>query len=167
MPEKLPALLIDPLLPADWTEAAKIYRQGIATGAATFETEVPSWEEFDRRHLPFGRLAARRAGQLLGWAALSPVSTRYAYRGVAEGSLYVHADAARQGIGASLLKALVAESEAGGIWTLTAVVFAENLASRAMLRKSGFREVGYRERIAALHGVWHDTVLYERRSPTL
>jgi L-amino acid N-acyltransferase YncA len=155
---------IEPMQPADWPAVRTIYLEGIATGNATFETEAPEWERWDASHLPVCRLVARRDGQVVGWAALSPVSGRCAYGGVAEVSVYVAAAARGQGIGNALLAALVAESERAGLWTLQAGIFPENVASLALHKACGFREVGRRERIGQMHGVWRDTVLMERRS---
>lgn len=150
--------------PDDWDQVRRIYLEGIATGQATFETESPSWEKWDRSHLPFARLVARDGGEVCGWAALSPASLRAAYAGVAEVSIYVAGEYRNRGIGRSLLERLVVESEQNGIWTLQAVVFAENEATLALHRGCGFREVGCRERIGKLNGQWRDTHLLERRS---
>ncbi len=156
------------LRPDDWAEVRTIFADGIATGMATFETDVPDWEEWDRSHLQHSRLVARSEdGRVAGWAALSPVSDRCAYGGVAEVSVYVGADSRGHGVGKALLDALITESEAAGVWTLQAGMFAENDASIALHEKCGFRVVGVRERLGALHGVWHDVVLMERRSPTV
>lgn len=152
------------LLPSDWEAVSRIYAEGIATGHATFETSVPSWDSWDRDHLAAPRLVARGAGETLGWAALSPVSGRCVYGGVAEVSVYVAAAARGRGVGLSLLEALVAGSEAAGLWTLQAGIFPENEASLAIHRLCGFREVGRRERIGKMGGRWRDVVLLERRS---
>jgi L-amino acid N-acyltransferase YncA len=152
------------LHPQDWPEVRRIFEEGIATGEATFETEAPSWEAWDGSHLPRHRFVAREDDRVAGWAALSPVSARPAYAGVAEVSVYVAEEARGRGVGAALLAALVDSSERGGIWTLQAVPFPENEASVRLHRSAGFREVGRRERIGRLHGVWRDTVLLERRS---
>jgi phosphinothricin acetyltransferase len=157
-------LVIDPLLTADWPDVRAIYLEGIASGLATFETEAPTWEEWDASHLPHSRLAARSNGVLIGWAALSPVSRRRCYAGVAEVSVYVARAAQGQGVGKRLLQALVAESERCGFWMLQGATFAENAASLRLQSSCGFRVVGRRERIGQLHGVWKDTVLMERRS---
>jgi L-amino acid N-acyltransferase YncA len=141
-----------------------IFAQDIETGYATFEASVPTWEEWDKAYLPFCRLVARTEGHVVGWAALTPTSQREAYAGVAEASLYIADEYKRQGVGLALQTALISESEAHGIWTLQAVVFADNAASLALLNRTGFREVGRRERIAKLNGVWRDTILLERRS---
>ena len=152
---------------ADWPDVARIYREGIDSGHATFETEVPSWEGWDAAHLPFARLVALVADEVIGWAALSRVSAREVYSGVAEVSVYVSDKSRGQGIGRVLLEALIKESESNGIWTLQASIFPENAASIRMHQRCGFREVGGRERIAKLRGVWRDTVLLEHRSRAL
>jgi L-amino acid N-acyltransferase YncA len=151
---------------AHWESVRTIYLEGIATGLATFETEAPTWEEWDARHLPFARLIATAEADeaLLGWAALSPVSIRRVYFGVAEVSVYVAANVRGQGVGRVLLQGLVDESEANGIWSLQASIFPENLASLRVHESCGFRVVGVRERIAKLNGLWRDTVILERRS---
>jgi phosphinothricin acetyltransferase len=159
-----PSIEIAALRSSDWESVSRIYAEGIATGHATFETAIPSWEEWDGAHLATPRLVARDAERTLGWAALSPVSGRCVYGGVAEVSVYVAAAARGRGVGRSLLEALVAQSEAAGLWTLQAGVFPENEASLAIHRLCGFREVGRRERIGKLGGVWRDVVLLERRS---
>jgi L-amino acid N-acyltransferase YncA len=148
----------------DWEAARAIYREGIATGNATFETDVPDWEAWDKNHLRACRLVARADGHVVGWAALTPYSSRRAYAGVAGLSIYVSASARGQGIGRALLSALIEASEQAGLWTLQAGIFPENAASLALHRACGFREVGRRERIGRLNGVWRDVVLMERRS---
>ncbi|HEX8847353.1 MAG TPA: GNAT family N-acetyltransferase [Pyrinomonadaceae bacterium] len=150
--------------PADWDRVRAIYLEGISTGEATFETEVPDWERWDASHLKQCRLVAREGERVVGWAALSPVSARHVYRGVAEVSVYVAEVHRGLGAGRRLLEALVACSEGQGIWTLQAGIFAENGASRALHERCGFREVGRRERIGCLKGAWRDVVLFERRS---
>lgn len=147
----------------DWDDVARIYAEGIAT-LATFETDVPSWEQWDRAHLPGHRLVARDEGRVVGWAALAPVSSRCAYAGVAEVSVYVAADARGRGIGTALLAALVKSSEAGGVWTLEAGILPENEASVRMHERCGFRVVGRRERLGRMRGEWRDVLLLERRS---
>jgi L-amino acid N-acyltransferase YncA len=155
---------IEAMRQSDWSAVAAIYAEGIASGQATFETAVPAWAEWDGAHRADCRLVARRADQVVAWAALSPVSRRQVYAGVAEVSLYVAAAARRQGIGRALLQALIAASERQGLWTLQAGVLAENQASLALCQTCGFRVVGRRERLGQLHGVWRDVILLERRS---
>jgi phosphinothricin acetyltransferase len=155
---------IEQMTPADWTHVRAIYLEGIRSGHSTFETEAPSWETWDAGHSPSPRLTARNGDAVLGWAALSPVSKRTVYRGVAEVSVYVAESAHGHGIGRALLEALIAASEQNGIWTLQASIFPENTASVKLHRRCGFREVGKRERIAKHHGIWRDTLLFERRS---
>jgi L-amino acid N-acyltransferase YncA len=159
-------LSIEALAPADWPEVHAIYLEGIATGLATFETEVPAWEEWDSAHLP-GRLVARSDAQILGWAALAPVSRRHCYSGVAEVSVYVRGTERRRGVGRVLLEALILESERQGLWLLQGATFPDNAASLRLQASCGFRVVGRRERVARLHGTWRDTVLTERRSPVV
>ena len=151
------------LRPEDWPAVRAIYEQGIRGGDATFETETPSWERWDAAH-PELRLAAELDGAIAGWAALSPASSRHCYRGVGDVSVYVAEGARGAGLGRELLDELVARSEQAGYWTLTAGVFPENEASLRLHRACGFREVGVRERLGELHGVWRDVVLLERRS---
>jgi len=155
---------IEAMLIADWEQVRQIYREGIETGQATFETEAPDFERWHMTHLPFARLVARDEHGVKGWGALSPVSSRAAYAGVAETSVYVGSAHRGEGIGRRLLEALVNESELNGIWTLQAAVFPENVASITLHKRCGFREVGRRERISKLNGVWRDTVSLERRS---
>jgi L-amino acid N-acyltransferase YncA len=152
------------LRPEDWPEVAQIFGEGIATGNATFETEVPSWEEWDAAHLAEHRLVAVGGGRVLGWIALVPASPRPCYAGVAEVSAYVSVEARGAGIGASLLAAVIESSERSGIWTLQTGVFPENEASVALCSRFGFRVVGTQERIGQLHSVWRDVLLLERRS---
>jgi len=159
--------VIEPMTTEDWEQVRAIYEEGIRSGNATFETSAPDWEQWDKAHLPFGRLVARSRGVVVGWAALSPVSARKAYAGVAESSIYVSVSVQGKGVGTALQQELTRQSEAHGIWTLQGVVFAENTASLALLKKSGFREVGRRERISQLDGRWRDTILLERRSPVV
>lgn len=141
-----------------------IYLAGIATGQATFETEPPTWEKWSKDHLPAPRLVSVADEQIAGWAALSPVSARHVYAGVAEVSVYVAEEMRGKGIGLLLLNSLIQESEKHGIWTLQAGIFSENTASVSLHRSCGFREVGRRERIGRMKGVWRDTLLFERRS---
>lgn len=148
----------------DWEQVRGIYLEGLATGQATFETEAPSWEQWDVRHLSAPRLVSATGETIKGWAALGPVSTRAAYAGVAEVSVYVGQEERRQGVGRLLLERLIEISEQHGIWTLQASIFPENEASIELHKSCGFREVGRRERIGRLNGIWRDTVLLERRS---
>ena len=147
----------------DWSRVREIYLQGIATGQSTFETSAPSWEGWNAAHLPFARLVAEVENEIQGWAVLSPVSQRAVYAGVAEVSVYVAASARGKGVGRQLLNALIEHSEAAGIWTLQAGMFPENIATIALHKSCGFREVGRRERIGKLDR-WRDTVQMERRS---
>ena len=156
--------VIDQMRASDWDEVRAIYLEGIRSGHATFETEAPGWERWDEAHRRFARLVVREGERVSGWAALSPVSKREVYGGVAEVTVYVAEAARGRGIGRALLEALIDESERNGVWTLQASIFPENAASVALHRRCGFREVGRRERIARLRGVWRDTLLFERRS---
>lgn len=155
---------IDSMLQTDWDQVRSIYLEGIAGRNATFETMAPDWDRWTTSHLPFARLVARAGQVVLGWAALSPVSSRQCYAGVAEASVYVGAEYGSRGIGKALLQALIAASEQNGLWTLQAAIFPENQPSLALVRSCGFREVGRRERIARLDGVWRDVLLLERRN---
>lgn len=156
-----------PMLPEHWESVRAILQEGIDAGAATFETAVPEWSTWDAAHRPDCRFVAFEGGRVVGWGALSPVSARAAYAGVAEVSVYVAAAARGRGIGRILLRALVVASEAAGVWTLQAVVFPQNAASLKLHRTAGFRVVGRRERIGRLRGVWQDTILLERRSAVI
>ena len=158
---------IVPMVKNDWPRIADIYLQGMQTGHATFEQNVPEWQVWDRSHLKVPRLVCRLAGSVMGWAALSPVSERCVYGGVAEVSVYVDSRSAGQGIGSALLNALINESETQGIWTLQAGIFPENKASIHIHLKCGFREVGLRQNLGQLNGTWRDVLLYERRSSTV
>ena len=149
---------------SDWEQVRAIYVEGLREGNSTFETQAPSWEAWDEAHLKSPRLVMRADDKVLGWAALSPVSRRSVYSGVAELTIYVTESERGKGIGRALLEQLIEESEQAGIWTLQASIFPENVASIELHLKSGFREVGRRERIAKLNGVWRDTILFERRS---
>ena len=158
------SILIEPLTADHWEAVRSIYLQGIATGNATFQQTVPDWQEWDAGHLPTCRLVARSKWEIAGWAALSPVSRRPVYRGVAEVSIYVAESARGCGIGARLMARLIADSEAEVIWTLQAGIFPENTASIELHTKAGFRVVGTRSRLGSMNGVWRDVVLMERRS---
>ncbi|TQS42658.1 GNAT family N-acetyltransferase [Cryptosporangium phraense] len=154
------------MTPAHASAVLEIYRLGIETGLATFETSVPSWETFSAARLPEHRFVFVERS-VVGWVACAPVSGRPAYAGVAEHSVYVHPDAAGRGVGRALLDALISSTEKAGIWTLQSGVFPENAASLALHAAAGFRVVGTRERIGQRHGTWRDVVLIERRSPAV
>jgi phosphinothricin acetyltransferase len=151
------------LRPEDWPAVRAIYEEGIRGGNATFETEPPPWETWNAAHSE-PRLVAESDGAVVGWAALSPVSDRCCYQGVGDVSVYVAEAARGSGVGRMLLETLVECSEQAGYWTLNAGVFPENEASLRLHKACGFREVGVRERLGELHGVWRDVVLLERRS---
>lgn len=156
---------IRPLVTADWPDVARIYAEGIDTGDATFETTVPPWSQWDADHLPQHRFVAELDDAVCGWAALSSVSDRCAYSGVAEVSVYVAAAVRRRGAGRALLNALVSSADGGDFWTLQAGIFPENTASVRLHLASGFRIVGTRERLGSLNGIWRDVLLLERRRP--
>lgn len=156
---------LEPMREEDWPAVKAIYLEGIDTGQATFETDAPIWETWNQDHLVQCRLVARNQRDVVGWAALSPVSGRCVYAGVAEVSVYVAAKARSKGVGKALLGQLIKESEEAGIWTLEAGIFPENGASIAIHKACGFREVGRRQRLGQLAGVWRDVLLMERRSP--
>jgi phosphinothricin acetyltransferase len=165
--EKETAFRLDDMRPEDWPEVRKIYGQGIATRLATFETTLPDWPKWDDGHLAKPRLVIRQAEAVAGWAALSPVSGRCVYGGVAEVSIYVAEARRGRGLGSILLQELVVRSEARGIWTLQASIFPENEASISLHLACGFRQVGIRERLGQLDGVWRDVALLERRSKVI
>jgi L-amino acid N-acyltransferase YncA len=152
------------MLPLHWAAVRNIYLQGIATKQATFQTEAPAWEEWDKGHLPHLRYVSLVEDNVTGWAALSAVSGRCVYAGVTEVSVYIHEDFRGTGIGRRLLEKLIKESEKHEIWTLQSGIFPENLQSIALHESLGFRRVGFREKIGKMDGVWRDTVLMERRS---
>ncbi|MGW1138459.1 N-acetyltransferase family protein [Streptomyces zhihengii] len=159
---------IAPLRPEHAQQVLAIYRLGIDEGNATFETTAPTWETFDKAKLPDHRLVAlHEDGRVLGWAAAVPVSDRCAYAGVVEHSVYVHPAARGRGVGLALLEALLASTDAAGIWTVQSGIFPENTASLALHQRAGFRVIGTRERIGRHHGAWRDVVLVERRSPVI
>jgi L-amino acid N-acyltransferase YncA len=157
-------LMIDAMLPQDWNAVRAIYLEGIASGDATFETSAPDWSAWDAGHLQSSRLVARCGSEVVGWAAVSPVSTRRVYAGVAEVSVYVALRLQGRAIGSKLLAALVDASERNGIWTLQAGIFPENTASIKLHQRAGFRIVGKREKLGCMHGRWRDVLLMERRS---
>jgi L-amino acid N-acyltransferase YncA len=152
---------------SDWPMVKAIYEQGIATGNATFQTEAPSREEWDKAHLSSCRFVIEMDGIVRGWAALSPVSSRCVYAGVAEVSIYVSPEYSGKGIGTALLDKLIVQSGIEGLWTLQAGIFPENKASVHLHKQAGFREVGYREKIGKMKEVWRDTLLLERRNPKI
>ncbi len=160
-----PGISIRNLGPKDWPAVRRIYLEGIRTGNATFETNPPSWKNWGGNHLPFARFVAICAGEVAGFAALSPVSSRRAYAGVAEASVYVGAAHRGIGAGSKLVEKLIDASEERGVWTLQAGIFPENEASLRLFKRAGFRDVGRRERIGRLAGRWRDVCLLERRSP--
>ncbi len=157
-------MIITTMLPNHWPAVKAIYEDGLATGNASFQTGAPSWEEWDAAHLEHSRLVALEGNTVLGWAALTPVSGRCVYAGVAEVSVYIDPASRGKGVGKALLQALITESEKKGLWTLQAGIFPENTASVHLHEKCGFRVIGTREKIGQVHGVWRDTVLLERRS---
>ena len=158
------AMEIKPITKENFPELIEIYGQGLATNIATFQNDLPIWEDWDKGHLNFCRISIYENDEMLGWAALSPVSSRCVYSGVAEVSIYVATIARGKGIGEILLNELIKESESNEIWTLQSGIFAENQISIKLHEKCGFRIVGHREKIAKKNGLWKDTVLMERRS---
>jgi L-amino acid N-acyltransferase YncA len=167
MPVQAVRVAIHAMDAADWDAVAEIYRRGLETGHASFETSVPAFEEWDAAHLADPRLVARLEGAVVGWAALSPVSDRCVYGGVAEDSVYVAPEVGGRGIGRLLLSELVRRAEEAGIWTVQAGIFPENGASLALHARCGFRVVGRRERLGRHHGAWRDVLLVERRSDAI
>jgi L-amino acid N-acyltransferase YncA len=157
-------ITIAELLHEHWPGIARVYEEGIATGNATFETEVPTWEAWDSSHLAEHRLVALRGGEVVGWAAVVPVSDRCVYGGVVENSVYIAEHARGQGVGQRLLEELIASTEAAGIWTIQTGIFPENEASIRLHERVGFEVVGRRKRLGKLHGQWRDVLLLERRS---
>ena len=155
------------MLPSHWEPVKQIYAEGIATGNATFQTGIPSWEEWNEAHVKNSRIIAIEAGTVLGWAALTPVSGRCVYAGVGEVSVYVSEKARGNGVGKKLLNALINESEKNNFWTLQAGIFPENVASIKIHEACGFRIIGAREKIGQINGLWRDTLLLERRSKTV
>ena len=162
----MPEVKLRTMLPEDWTEVRRIYLEGIASGNSTFQTEAPTWEQWDANHLQTCRLVAVKDDSIVGWAVLAGISARPVYRGVAEVSVYVTPSVHGQGVGSALMQELVAASERHGFWTLQAGIFPENVASLALHASVGFRQVGRREKMGQLHGAWRDVVLLERRVGT-
>jgi L-amino acid N-acyltransferase YncA len=157
-------IIITEMLPDHWNAVADIYKQGIATGMATFEKDIPSWDTWNANHIENCRSIALIENKIIGWAALSAVSSRCVYGGVAEVSVYVGAENRAKGIGELLLRNLIDQSEKAGYWTLQSGIFPENKKSIDLHQKAGFRIMGYREKIGQLDGVWKDNILMERRS---
>jgi L-amino acid N-acyltransferase YncA len=158
---------IKPMEPHHWNEVRRIYEEGLSTGNATFQTTAPEWEDWNKAHIQTGRLVAFENGIIVGWAALTSVSDRCVYGGVAEISVYVAESTRGKGIGKNLLKSLIENSEANKFWTLQAGIFPENIASIKIHEANGFRMIGKREKIGQMNGIWRDTVLLERRSNTV
>jgi phosphinothricin acetyltransferase len=161
---KITTMQIIPMLPEHWPSVKKIYEEGIATGNATFQTTAPDWQEWDAGHVKNSRLVCIENNEVQGWAALTAVSGRCVYAGVAEVSVYVAAAARGKGIGKKLLQALIEESEKNNFWTLQAGIFPENKNSVKIHEDCGFRVIGRREKIGQMNGIWRDTLLLERRS---
>jgi phosphinothricin acetyltransferase len=161
--------IIDSMKPEDWQKVRSIYLEGIGTGNSTFEPDAPDWDKWDSTHLREHRLVVRDGDRILAWAALSPVSNRCVYSGVAELSLYVAAAHRGKGIGSALLKAIINSTERAGVWTLQGGIFPENTGSLRLVKKHGFKEIGRREKIGKmtygdLAGTWRDVIWVERRS---
>ena len=152
------------MTPQDWEQVSQIYKEGISTGIATFELNVPSYESWDQAHLEKCRLIAEEEESILGWAALSPVSSRCVYGGVGEVSVYIASKSRGKGVGKLLMERLIEESEEAGLWTIQSGIFPENQASVKLHEKVGFRYIGKRERVGKIHGVWKDNLLFEKRS---
>lgn len=158
---------IKPITKENFSAVVAIYQQGLATNIATFQNDLPQWDEWDKGHLAFCRISVYENNKMLGWTALTPVSGRCVYAGVAEVSVYIAEDERGKGIGKILLNELIKQSEANGIWTLQSGIFSENKSSITLHEKCGFRMVGYREKIGKKNGVWKDNVLMERRSKNI
>jgi len=159
-------VIIREMVSSDSEKVLEIYKMGIESRMATFETKVPLWEEFSVNHLSHSRFVIEKNNEIAGWAALSPVSKREAYRGVAEVSIYIHPDHTGEGLGSMLMEKVIENSESNGIWTLFSSLFPENKASVRLHGKSGFRIIGTREKIGQTNGIWRDTIILERRSKT-
>ena len=158
------SIVIQNFVKENWSDVSEIYRLGLLTRNATFETELPDYDTWIKKFHSHLLWVAVLDNKVVGWAGLQPVSARKVYAGVVEVTIYVHPDQSGKGIGTLLMKHLITESEAAGVWTLYASIFPENKASVRLHVSHGFREIGYREKIARLDGVWRDTVLFERRS---
>jgi len=162
-----PPIAVEELLPEHWPEVSRIYADGISTGDATFETDVPSWDDWDRSHLSEHRFVALRGGAVVGWVAVRTVSERCVYDGVVENSVYVDERVRGSGVGRLLLERLIASTEAAGIWTIQTGIFPENEPSLRLHQRVGFELVGRRKRLGKLHGAWRDVLLLERRSDAI
>jgi len=160
-------MIIQRLTQQDYPAVKRIYEQGLATGNSTFQTSAPEWEEWDSSHLATCRIVGMKDNEVIGWAALTPVSGRCVYAGVAEVSVYVDQSFRGKGFGTTLLEALIRESEKNNVWTLQAGIFPENTSSIRIHEALGFRQIGYREKIGKLNGVWRNTLLLERRSTVI
>jgi phosphinothricin acetyltransferase len=157
--------IIDKMKETDWPQVSEIYLAGIKTEIATFQSSVPTWEEWHKEHITTCRFVARDGEEILGWVALSPVSSRCVYAGVAELSIYINEKHKGIGVGTSLLNYLIEQSEKEGFWTLQSGIIRENISSQMLHKKCGFREIGYRERVGKMNnGKWHDVIIMERRS---
>lgn len=157
-------MIVRTMKPIDWKAVSTIYSEGIATGFATFETQVPSYAQWDSAHTKQCRLVAESGGEILGWAALSPVSSRCVYGGVGEVSVYISEKSRGKGVGKLLMQHLIEASEKSGFWTIQSGIFPENTASIKLHEKAGFRYIGKRERIGKINGIWKDNLLFEKRS---
>ncbi|NDV17202.1 GNAT family N-acetyltransferase [Muricauda sp. TY007] len=157
-------MIIRTMKASDWEDVSRIYSEGISTGLATFETTAPSYEQWDKAHTKECRLIAEKDGEIMGWAALSPVSSRCVYGGVGEVSVYIADKSRGMGVGRLLMQHLIEESEKAGFWTIQSGVFPENIGSIKLHKKVGFRYIGKRERVGKIHGVWKDNLLFEKRS---
>lgn len=157
-------IMINEMIPSDWKRVREIFIEGILTANATFRTEAPNWDEWNKDHLAVGRFVAKYDGEVVGWVALSPISSMSAFSGVVEVSIYISASAAGMGVGSRLLQQVIDFSEQNEIWTIQAMIFPENIASINLHRKFGFEEVGTRKQMGRMNGVWRDVVLLERRS---
>jgi phosphinothricin acetyltransferase len=156
---------IEEMTNGDWEQVVKIYLEGINTGRATFQTEIPNWENWNKSHINSCRLVARLGNKVLGWVALSPTSSRCVYAGVAEVSIYIGEEYRGKGIGTALLTNSIKMSEENGLWTLQSGIIKENTESIALHKRCGFREIGVREKVGKMsNGKWHDVILMERRS---
>ncbi len=160
--------IIDNMKETDWQQVSTIYLAGIKTGIATFQNDVPTWEDWNRGHNTNCRFVARSGDKILGWVAISPVSSRCVYAGVAEVSIYIGEEYKGMGVGTALLNNLIDQSEKEGYWTLQSGIIKENIPSRQLHKKCGFREIGYRERVGKMkNGKWHDVILVEHRSKNI